>query len=267
MAGRVTRSLPLAYAVSMSLLASAGAAEPELSSFNVTASATVAAKPDVVELVGVVSGQSHLAGDAVAKFRSAKQTALDALQGLGVPGLQIQTRGFSIGIAVPAAAGIPMALRAQLGHTEEKPMVAVQETVKIRIQGIDKLDADALLNTIVKVVDAGQEAGITFARPLSDVERISSRGAPQAFTAFLLQDTEQLRQRALQLAVERARAEARGLAALANLQLGDVMSVQEVKPLAYIPSALKSSGEEPAATSSEIQLTVTLTVNFKLKRP
>ena len=264
MTGRLTQSLLCACLASMLLPSAAGAAEQELPSITVTSSATVTAKPDVVEIVGTVSGQGQLAGDAVTKFRGARQAAIEALKGLSIAGLQIEARGFSVGTAVPADRRTQILLRGQPGQAEEGPMVAVQETLKICIQGIDKLDADALLSTIVKVVDAGQEAGIAFSRPLSDVERFSSRGTSLSFTTFTLKDKEQRRQRASELAMERARADARRMAALAGAQLGDVESVREA--MEYLPTSLRSSAEDTSPTSSEIQQTVTLNVRFKLKR-
>ena len=120
----------------------------------------------------------------------------------------------------------------------------MQEILTVRIKGIDTLSADDLLTTIAKVVDATQEAGVVFTKPLSEMERISSRGLPLTFTTFKVADPESLRQKAVELAMESARANAARLAALAEVPLGEVISVQENRIVPYASSSLQTTPKE-----------------------
>ena len=203
-------ALPLSrVCVGWGMLCSAGfAAAQETASISVTATGVVTAKPDTVEILGTVSGQSELGGDALAKFHNVKQQALDALKRLSISGLQIEPRGFSITEGADGDSRSRVLRRLQGDQVEEGPKVAVREALLIRLAGADKLDPEELLSTIVKILDAGREAGVVWGRTLSEMERMSSRSTPQALASFKLSSADKLRQQAYELAMDRARSDA-----------------------------------------------------------
>src|SRR5437762_12046832 len=61
---------------------------------SVAGSGEVKAKPKVVEINATVSGDAELAADAIVKYRDARRRAVDALNGLKLEGLKIDTNGF-----------------------------------------------------------------------------------------------------------------------------------------------------------------------------
>ena len=127
------------------------------------------------------------------------------------------------------------------------------------------MPANELMATIAKVVDAAQEAGVMFARPLSDVERINSRGSGPTFAMFKVTDSDSLNQKAMESAMQNARAEATRLAALAGVALGDVLSVQRYRDPTHISPGVQTAPEGASLTCSEIRQTVVLNVSFRIK--
>ncbi len=119
-------------------------------------------------------------------------------------------------------------LAAHSGRAPESAKVCFSERLNIRIDGIDKLNRDELLATIVKIIDAGNEAGLAFGKPQSEIERMRSDGE-SGYMLFRLVNTADVQARARELAMKEARANAEKWADLAGVTLGRVLSIDQME--------------------------------------
>jgi hypothetical protein len=233
--------------------------------------------PDTVELTATVVGSAELAGDAVKKYRSNKQRALQALNGLKISGFAVVGSGLSInsGSATnPMAAFMP----GQADKPKGADKVAVQERLTVSLSGIDTMDADELLGSMIRIVDVTKDVGLVIGPgPKNMIEMQLGQGKPATLATFKLSNTDTLRQEAYAAAMKQARARAERLAQLAGVQLGDIVSIEEGTPVskgdnsggmsAYFAMLGMAKGEQSEYTSTELQsipVTVSLSVQFSI---
>lgn len=194
----------------------------------VTGRGEASAKPDMVEIVGVVSGQAEMAGDAIVKFRDTKRRATEALQDLAIEGLSVEPTGFTLS---SGAGGMEQMQQMMMGGQQNAPtpQVAVTEPMTIRIAGVDQMEPDALVDTVTRVIDAGKDAGLTIGSTdaMSLMEMQFRGGESTPLARFKIAETEALRQQAYEQAMAQARSNAERLATLAGVELGPVVSVTE----------------------------------------
>jgi len=270
-----------AFAIIGISLAAGSIARAEDTGITVAGSGEAKAKPTVVEINATVSGEAELAADAVVKYRDAKKKGIKAIEALKVPGLSIESNGFSVGEAADAAAAA--AAMQGRGAAGGKQKVQVSEQLKLTLKDADKLDKDALMDTVLKVLDAGRDAGLTIGPPsaggLAQMIQMQMGGAQQAsLVAFRLADPEAVREKAYQQAMEDAKSKAKRLADLAGVKLGRILSVQEgAAPKGqnennYFTMIMAmygaSSGEQDPMTTklSEVPYKVALTVQFEIQK-
>ena len=229
---------------------------------SVTGIGKVSSMPDTLELAGIVRGDGELAGDALTQFFAKANDTIERLQSLGVDGMSVSRRGLTVGETKQGTSTTERLLAARTGAPSEPDKVFFSERLDIRIDGIDKLDRDALLATMVKIIDAGNEAGLTFGRPKTEIERI--RSAPESgYALFRLVNTAEAQAKSRELAMQEARANAKEWADRAGVTLGRVLSIDAVNPSSYLPS---SSQSEPntSSTHEEIEVTATIRVKFEI---
>ena len=228
---------------------------------SVTGIGKAAVNPDLVEILGVAQGQGELAGDALTEFRDVLAQSVETLEGLGIEGLAVSTKGFSVG---PVMVDTRSRLMLPGGQAPEPPKMAVSEPMRIRISGVDKLDREQLLDTIAKVIDAAQETGLQMGKTPSELDRYRS-GSNPSYLVFRLSDTAKLRQAALEKAVQDAQANATRLADLANVTLGVIRSVEETNYSTYVPSALRDAEPNTSPAFEQIEMTVNVRVSYGLQ--
>ena len=262
-----------------SLVGLAGTTAEAAQSPGITVSATgkVEAMPDIIELTATVVGNAELAGEAVQKYRSNKRRVVQSLNGLKIKGFTVVGSGLSINsgsVANPLAA--LQAGRANQPKVADK--VAVQERLTLSLSGINTMDADKLLESVIRIIDVIKDAGlVTGPGPKSMIEMQFSRGKPATLATFKLSDTDSLRQKAYAAAMQQARAKAERLAGLAGIQLGDIVSIRETVPVSkgdnsggvspYLAMLGMASSKQPEYTSTEFQsipVTVSLSVQFDI---
>lgn len=221
---------------------------------------TVLVWPDVVELEGTVQGKGALAGDAATTFDDVKQVATAAIEDLALEGVEVVSEKLSIGDAADSNPS-RMILRASRGEEPPEQEVAVRETLKVRLPGVDKLEKGTLLSQIVKIVDAGKESGLTFVKPASLFERSLNRGEPVSFLSFRRSDLPAVEQEAEGLALADARARAERLAKLAGLKVGAIVSIEDTR----IPTVVPRTGDPGTRKQLEqIKVEKQLRVKFEL---
>src|SRR5204863_6422102 len=155
-------------------------------------------KPTEVEIGALVSGEAELTNDAMVKYRDAKKRATSAVEGLKIKDLTIEPNGVSVNQAIdPNAAQMMMQGRAaNMG----KPKVQASESMKIVIKGVDKLGADALMDTVMKVIDTGRDAGLQIGPPTPmnyyQYQMMMQQGQGQGMLQFKIGDPAEQREKA-----------------------------------------------------------------------
>lgn len=220
------------------------------------------ARPTSVEVVGTISADAELAGDALTKFRSAKGAALEALQGLGIANLTVEAKGYALGPSTMNQNATELILNRTRGVAPEPPKVLMQESLHLRLSAIDKLEYDQVLEALAKIVDGGKEAGVTFGSPQSLRSLSSSREELSTFATFLVDDLAAMREQAEVQALQNARTTATRLAKLSGLELGEIRAVQESN---YLASSLRPSSPEQSSKFEDLEVSVTLQVQFALR--
>lgn len=229
---------------------------------SVTGVGKVSAMPDAMELVGTVCGDGELAGDALTQFLAVAKETIDRLESLGIDGMAVTTRGLTVGQASLGTSTAERLMAARNGRPPEAAKVRFSERVHICINGIDKLNRDELLSTIVKIIDAGNEAGLTFGKTKSEMEIIRSDSASD-YVLFRLVNTADAQARARELAMQEARSNAEKLAGLAGATLGRVVSLDEMNISTYVPSSMRA---EPNTTTTRdtIEVSASIRVRFEI---
>lgn len=196
----------------------------------VKATAVVKLRADLLEIDANVSGNSEIAGDAITKYRNNRQRAVDALEALQVPGLKVNSGRIEI-TSMPDAASQQARMRGMATAPSLNRPLNLAEPLSIRIEGIDKLTNDQVLETLVKIVDAGKDAGIAIGGPDGQPAYNPYTGSYQSngtsVVRFRLSDVEGARQQAFDEAMKNARRQGERLAKLAGLKLGKVRSINE----------------------------------------
>ena len=200
------------------------------SGISVKATGTVKLRADVLELEGQVSGNAELAGDAITKYRSNRQRAVEAIEALQVPALKVNSGRIDITSAMDAAAQQAMQRGMAATASANRPL-NVSEPLSIRIDGIDKLTNEEIMETLVKILDAGKDAGITLGakagQPAYNPYTGGYNTSGSALARFRLSDVEGSRQKAFEDAMKNATRQGERLAKLAGLKLGKVRSINE----------------------------------------
>ena len=259
------------------LLWSAPTVAQNRSGISVKATGVVKLRADVLELEGQIRGNAELAGDAISKYRSNREHAVEALEALQIPGMKINKGRIEITAAMDPAAQQAMMRGMPAAPSANRPL-NVAEPITIRIDGIDKLTDEQIIETLVKILDAGRDAGITLGgkggTPQYNPFTGGFNNSSSTLARFRLSDVEGARQKAFEDAMKNASRQGERLAKLANLKLGKVQAIHEssapatnVQQRQYNPYMMMPSDSEEEAelfTSSSLQeITVSATIDVE----
>ena len=198
----------------------------ETTGISVVGIGKVEARPSIVEMSGTVIGDAELAGDAVTKYHGNRQGAIDAITALNIEGLTIDGGGIAIKSEMNEAQ--MQAMRRGMPATGGSNKLSVSESLKLRIDGVDQLDTEQLLETIVKIVDAGKDAGVMIGPKLDFNPYMGyQNNTSGALATFKLDNVDDLKAEAYEKAIADARKQAERLAGLAGVNLGGVTSIRE----------------------------------------
>ncbi len=186
-------------------------------------------KPSVVELTGLVIGQGQLAGDAVTKYHGNRRRAEEAFKNLKIPGLVIVEDGMSLYSSLNASQ-MQAAMRGMPVNNAQAQQLSVSETLKLRLTGIDKMKPDELLEIVVRIVDAGKDAGVIIGNDTTPTVpgTYNASKARNTMAAFKIQNVDALKTKAYARALENAREQAELLAKLSGGKLGKVVAIDTV---------------------------------------
>jgi uncharacterized protein YggE len=263
-----------ALALLVSAPSPALAADGPGSTITVIGSGEAKARPTAVEMSAVVTGEAELAADAVVKYRDTRRRAVKAIEDLKIPTLSIESRGFTLNQGIDASQQ-QMMMRGQM-PTTSKQRVQVTEPLRLIVRDVDKMKDEELMGVVLKVIDAGRDAGLTVgpAQPQNyyQMQIMMQRGdnSGQGMASFKIDDPAALREQAYAKAIDNARDKAQRLAALAGVKLGRVTSVQDgpipqAGQVIYAGMPQQSEAELTSPVAGDITLNVRLTVQFAIQ--
>ena len=262
------------------LMVSPALAQSDAGGISIIGTGTVNAKPTVVEMEASISGDGEIAGDAVTKYQSNKRRAEKILSGLKIKGLSLVPSGLSMANSMGAQT-IQQMMNGMPANNAGKFKLALAETMKIRIEGVDKLKQEELLDTLVKIIETGIDSGLSIGGgpTISQIQQGKTSGG---LVTFKLENLEALKKQALELAMKDARKQAEELAELGGVKLGPVTSISpntiakksdnnsaQMNYYMMMIGAYGGSTDSDAFSSSilkEIPITVKLKVTFSIQK-
>jgi uncharacterized protein YggE len=264
-----------AVILGVAFLAASARGEDAGNGITVSGSSKVQGKPTSVEIVATVSGDAELTADAIVKYRDARKRAVAAIEGLKIANLSIDSNGFAVKDWVDQAAQQQAMMRGQVANTT-KQKVSVTEQIRLIIKDADKMEGNALMDTMLKVLDTAKDSGLTIGegnRSRNYDYNNPSQAVP--LIAFKITDLTALREQAYKQAMEDAKAKAQRLADLAGVKIGRILSVRDGNQNANqnqnqnenVPPAMRRDPNElVSSVFDEIPLTVSLTVQFEIQK-
>lgn len=229
--GRSMRTIARLWCCAPVLLLSTLATAAEKNGIAVVGTGKVEAKPTEVELTAIVKGEAELAVDAITKYEDNRRRAMEAITNLGIDHLSVSGGGVSINSA-DAQAAMMAAMRGMPPAEDSTQKLSLSEELTLTLANIEALSTQDLLQTLVKIVDAGKDAGLTIGPPpksMYEMQMSARMGNAQSpLAAFKLNDVQSVKGQAYEAAIEDARTQAERLAKLADVKLGKVTAIREV---------------------------------------
>jgi hypothetical protein len=271
LAGRLALALTILAAAALP----ARAQQSDPPGIGVAGAGEVKARPTVVEITASVTGDAELAADAIVKYRDAKRRGVDALDGLKLPGLKVETGGFGVNQGGVDSATAQAMMQGNVVSTAGKQRVTVTEQLKLVLSGLDKLKDEELMDTILKVLDTARDSGLLIGRPAPrnyyEMQNyMDNPGSGQgALVTFRIADPEAVREQAYKAAMDDARKRAERIAGLAGVKLGRIVSVKDTaapQPGGGGGDGAAKDAELSSPTFKEIPVRVRLAVQFEIAK-
>jgi uncharacterized protein len=205
----------------------ASAAAGNIEGFTVMGKGFVSAKPNRLEIDLEVSAASELSADAIVKYRDAKRRLQEAFAALKLNNVAVEERGLLVD--QKGADFSPYFFDYQ---PNRKAKVEVQLTRKliVKCSDIRKMDEEALLQLIARLLDVAQDAGGKVGPTQNPwaYYYYGYRNQQSGLIRFILDDYDKLEEEAYAKAVADAEARAGRLAKLSHVKLGSVTAVREI---------------------------------------
>ncbi|SIN68223.1 Uncharacterized conserved protein YggE, contains kinase-interacting SIMPL domain [Singulisphaera sp. GP187] len=199
--------------------------EGNFQGFAVTGKGSVSAKPNRLEIDIEVTASSELTADAIVKYRDAKRRLQEAFVALKLDNVTVEERGLHVD--QKGAQFNPYFFDSQPSR-KAKTEVQLTRKLIIKCSNIRKLDEEALLQLVAKLLDVAQDAG----------GKVGSTQDPYAayyygrfnqsngLVRFILDDFDKLEEEAYGKAIADAETQAQRLAKLSRAKLGPVAGVR-----------------------------------------
>jgi uncharacterized protein YggE len=203
-------------------------APQNIEGLTVVGKATVGARPNLAEVELDVSASAELTGDAIVKFRDSKKRVHDAFAALKLANVVVEERGLLVD--QKGAMINPYYMMDYGQNTKTKTEVQLSRKLVVKASDIAAMDEEAVLQLVGRLLDVAQDAG-AHVGPSADMNMYYYRYGMQPTTGlvrFVVEDYEQVQEKAYEQAVADARARAERLARLSGLELGPVLAIREV---------------------------------------
>jgi uncharacterized protein YggE len=232
--------------------------------FTVTGKGFVSAKPNLLEFDLEVSAASELTADAIVKYRDAKRRLQDAFAALKLENVTVEEQGLLVD--EKGSDYSPFFFDFQ-PNKKAKVEVQLARKLIVKCSNIRKLDEEALLTLVAKLLDVAQDAGGKVGTGHNPRFNYFYGYMPgqRGLVRFIVDDLDKLEEEAYAKAVADAEARAQRLAKLARVKLGPVTAVREV----VSPSLKEPTQEDDVPRKrlespryQEIPVRVELTVRF-----
>ena len=249
----------------------------------VSATGEVKGKPNTVEIGAVVNAEAELTADAIVKYREAKKKSVTALEGLKLQNLAIDSAGFTVNQAQDQQQQMRVMNGMPAGNAKQK--VEVTESMKLTVKNVDKMEPEQVMDTLLKVIDTGRDAGLVIGPPPArnywEAQQMAQMGRGQSMVGFKILESASLKEQAYKLAMDNANAKAKRLADLAGVKLGRVVSVQEAvgkttsenqsenfqMAMARAAFGITSDAADPTSNLfTDIPVKVVLTVQYEIQK-
>lgn len=274
-------SIAIILLAGLGVVSAARADSDSSTGITVTGTGEVKARPSLVIINATVRGEAELAADAIVKYRDAKRRATEMFDKLKVPGLSVESSGYAINKGVDANQQQMMHMRGGGAAAGAKQQVQIIEQIRLTLKDVDKLEGEKALETVLKVLDAARDAGLTIGSDANasnyyEAQMMSQSGMGPSMVSFHLPDSKALEAEAYKNAVADARGKAEKLAQQIGEKLGRVHSVSDAqkpgnRPQTYVMynyGSLDRSEEDGLKSNlfGEIPVKVSLTVQYELAK-
>jgi uncharacterized protein YggE len=207
--------------------AGAGGSSPNIEGLTVAGKSTVMARPNVIEIDLSVSASSELSADAIVKYRDARRKLRDAFAALKLGNVALEERGLKVDQKGSSYSPYWFDY-----NPNQRTKTEVELSRKLVVRGTDirKLDEDAVLQLVAKLLDVAQDAGGHVGGQQQN-DYYSWRwggGQNNGLVRFVVEDFDKLQEEAYEKAVADARARAERLARLSKVELGPIVAIREV---------------------------------------
>lgn len=195
--------------------------------FTVAGKASLAAKPNSVEIDVEVSASSELTADAIVKYRDARRRLHEAFTALKLANVTVEERGLQVD-----QKGQQQNPYYWGGMQNNRTKTEVQLTRKlvVKASNLRKMDEEALMQLVGKLLDVAQDAGAKVG-PQNENNYYYWRynyQNQQGLVRFVLEDFDKLQDEAYEKAVADARGRAERLARLSHVELGPIVAIREI---------------------------------------
>jgi uncharacterized protein len=207
---------------------SSGGGATNIEGITVAGKSTVMARPDSVEIDLSISAGSELTADAIVKYRDAHRKLRDAFGALKLADVAVEERGLRVD--QKGSQSSPYFFD-YTPNQRTRTEVQLSRRLVVRGTGLRKMDEDAVLQLVAKLLDVAQDAG-------GHVGPQQEEGSPwyyyrfgsqsNSLVRFVVEDFDKLQEEAYEKAIADARKRAERLARLSKVELGPVVAVREV---------------------------------------
>jgi uncharacterized protein YggE len=244
--------------------------EGNIEGLTVVGKGSAAARPNRLEIELEVAASSELSADAIVKYRDAKKRLQDAFAGLKLDNVAIEERGLLVD---EKGMDVNPYFFDYTPNRRTRAEVQLTRKLVVKCAEIRKLDEEAMLQLVAKLLDVAQDAGGKVVGGQGSFNYFYYRyeQSTQGLVRFILDDYDRLEEEAYDKAMADARRRAERLAKLSDVKLGPVVAVRVVRDSADRESAqgddeAKGKGLR-ASRFQEIPVKVDLMVRFEVAAP
>ncbi len=178
--------------------------------FTVAGKAIVLARPDVVEIDLSVSAGSELTADAIVKYRDARRKLREAFAALKLANVAVEERGLLVN--QKGSMNNMYFFGGYQPNQRNKTEVQLSRKLVVRGSDIRKMDEDAVLQLVARLLDVAQDAGGHVGPQQEDYNPYYYRWNQQntGLVRFVLEDFDKLQEEAYEKAITDARRGPRG---------------------------------------------------------
>lgn len=248
----------LSFFVWLLLAASSGLAQAQAESeegrLSTWGVGEAAGQPNAMVMDLYVSGRGELAEDALVKYRSAKERAMDKFEGMDLEGLDVHEGGMSLQYAYDQQQlnQVRQAL-AQGKESDIQPSVVAGEAFTLVLRGLDGMNVKARTAAMVKIIETVKDSGLSLGTSGPEMmQQYGYGGKPMSAFEFRVEGAGEVVERARAAALADAKRRAERLAEQAGLKLGRIVSVSE-QPLGVPGQAGGQAGMAAGVWSGDLE--------------